>query len=81
MAKRKKGFNLADPATLIGFVIGILGTWLLGPVTGVIILVVATIVFAILDSKKVYNVIIGGLVGFLIGWLLVIFIGALYAVF
>ena len=77
MAK-KKGFDLADPATLIGFIIGIFGTWLLGPVTGVIILVVATIVFAILDSKKVYNVIIGGLVGFLIGWLLRILIGAVF---
>ena len=80
MAK-KKGFDLAEPATLIGFIVGLLGTFVFGLTTGLIILVVVTIVFAVLDKKKVYNVIIGGLVGFLIGWLLVIFIGALYALF
>ena len=66
MAKRKKGFNLADPATLIGFIVGLLGTYLFGLITGIIIIVVVAIIFAILDSKKVYNVIVGGLVGFLI---------------
>ena len=47
MGKRKKGFDLADPATLIGFIIGLLGTFLFGLVTGIIILIVVTIVFAI----------------------------------
>ncbi|MBQ3735979.1 MAG: hypothetical protein II855_03490 [Candidatus Methanomethylophilaceae archaeon] len=80
MAK-KKGFNLSDPATLIGFVIGLLGTFVFGIFTGLIVLVIAVIVFAVIDQKKVGNVVVGGLVGFLIGLLLVFFVGALFAIF
>ena len=77
----KKGFSLSDPATLIGFLIGLAGTFVFGIVTGLIILVIAVIIFAVVDSKKVGNVVVGGLVGFLIGLLLVLFVGALFALF
>ena len=80
MAK-KKGFNLSDPATLIGFVIGLLGTFVFGIVTGLIVLVIAVIIFAVIDQKKIGNVVVGGLVGFLIGLLLVFFVGALFSIF
>ena len=80
MAK-KKGFNLSDPATLIGFVIGLLVTYVFGIFTGLIAIVVAVILFAVIDQKKIGNVVVGGLVGFLIGLLLVIFLGALFALF
>jgi hypothetical protein len=80
MAK-KKGFNLSDPATLIGFIIGLLVTYVFGIFTGLIDIVVAVIVFAVIDQKKIGNVVVGGLVGFLIGLLLVIFLGALFALF
>ena len=39
------------------------------------------IIFAVIDQKKIGNVVVGGLVGFLIGLLLVIFLGALFALF
>ena len=78
---KKKGFNLSDPATLIGFVIGLLGTFLFGIFTGIIVLIVVVIVYAIIDQKKIGNVLIGGLVGFLIGLVLVLFIGALFKLF
>ena len=80
MAK-KKGFNLSDPATLIGFIIGLLVTYVFGIFTGLIAIVVAVIVFAVIDQKKIGNVVVGGLVGFLIGLLRVIFLGALFALF
>ena len=79
--KRKSGFNLNDPATLIGFIIGIIGTYVFGLWTGVLILIVSTIVYLLIDSKKASNYIVGGLVGLLIGWLIVMFIGALYKLF
>ena len=39
------------------------------------------IIYAVIDQKKIGNVLIGGLVGFLIGLLLVLFVGALFALF
>ena len=56
MAK-KKGFNLSDPATLIGFIIGLLVTYVFGIFTGLIAIVVAVIVFAVIDQKKIGNVV------------------------
>ena len=46
-----------------------------------IVLIIVVIVYAIVDQKKIGNVLIGGLVGFLIGLLLVLFIGALFKLF
>ena len=80
MAK-SKGFNLSDPATLIGFIIGLLGTFLFGIFTGLIVLVIVVIIYAVVDQKKVGNVLLGGLVGFLIGLVLVLLIGALFKLF
>lgn len=80
MAK-KSGFNLSDPATLIGFLIGLLGTFVFGIVTGIIILIIVVVVYAIVDKKKINNVLIGGIVGFLIGLVLVLVLGALFSLF
>ena len=69
MAK-KKGFDLTDPATLIGFIIGLLVTFVFGWYIGLIATVIVVIVYLIIDQKKVGNVLVGGLVGFLIGLLI-----------
>jgi hypothetical protein len=80
MAK-KKGFNLSDPATLIGFIVGLLGTFVFGIFTGIVVLIIVVVVYAIIDQKKIGNVLVGGLVGFLIGLLLVLLVGALFSLF
>ncbi len=80
MAKRK-GFNLADTATLIGFIIGILATWVLGWKTGLIALLLVIIIYMATNKKKVGNVILGGLVGFLIGLVINILVGAIFTLF
>ena len=46
-----------------------------------IVLIIVVIVYAIVDQKKIGNVLIGGLVGFLIGLVLVLVVGALFAIF
>ena len=56
-------------------------TFVFGIYTGIIALVVVVIVYAIIDQKKIGNVLIGGLVGFLIGLILVLVIGALFKLF
>ncbi len=42
---KKKGFNLSDPATLIGFIMELLVTYVFGIFTGLIAIVVAVIVW------------------------------------
>ena len=56
-------------------------TFVFGIYTGLIALVVVVIIYAIIDQKKISNVLIGGLVGFLIGLVLVLVIGALFKLF
>ena len=52
MAK-KKGFDLADTATLIGFIIGLLATWVLGWLLGLVILLVVIVIYMATNKKKV----------------------------
>ena len=44
-------------------------------------MVIVVIIYAVIDQKKIGNVLIGGLVGFLIGLVLVLVIGALFKLF
>ena len=66
---------------MIGLIVGVLGTYLFDLYTGVLIMIVLTIIFLIVDNKKVGNVLLGGIVGVLIGWLITLAFGALFKLF
>ena len=74
MAKKKSGFNLNNSATLIGFIIALIGTIVFNFYIGGLMALVTIVIYLIVNSKQAGNACIGALVGFLIGllvhWLL-----------
>ncbi len=66
MAK-KKGFDLKNTATFIGFLVALIVTIVFNFYIGAIAAVIVIVLYLIIDSKNVSNAGIGALVGFLIG--------------
>ena len=74
----KTSFNLKDPATFVGFILGLLATVLFG-VLGLIIVVVLFYYFT--NKKNVVPALIGALVGIVIGIVINIIVGGVIALF
>ncbi len=56
-------FNLKDPATLIGFLIGLLGVLFLGPVGAVVAMVVVVLIYYFTNRKNIVPAVTGALIG------------------
>lgn len=74
-------FNLKDPATLIGFLIGLLGTIILGFVGAVVSLIIVVLVYYFTNKKNIVPAIIGAVVGLLVGIVINLVFGAIVQIF
>lgn len=76
----KTSFNLKDPATFVGFILGLLATALFN-VLGLIILIVVVLFYYFTNKKNVMPALIGALVGIVIGIVINIIVGGVIALF
>ncbi len=79
--KMASSFNLKDPATLIGFLIGLLGTIILGFVGAVVSLIIVVLVYYFTNKKNIVPAIIGAVVGLLVGIVINLVFGAIVQIF
>ncbi len=74
-------FNLKDPATLIGFLIGLVGTIILGFVGAVVALIIVVLIYYFTNKKNIMPAIIGAVVGLVIGIIINLVFGAIVTIF
>jgi uncharacterized membrane protein YeaQ/YmgE (transglycosylase-associated protein family) len=74
-------FNLKDPATLIGFLIGLVGTIILGFVGAAVALIIVVLIYYFTNKKNVMPAVIGAVVGFVIGIIINLIFGAVISIF
>lgn len=76
----KTSFSLKDPATFVGFILGLLATALFN-VLGLIILIVVVLFYYFTNKKNVVPALIGALVGIVIGIVINIIVGGVIELF
>ncbi len=73
----KTSFNIKDPQTLVGFILGLLFVIIFGWI-GIIILAVVGLIYYLVTKKDIKAALIGALVGIVLGVIIYLIVGAIF---
>lgn len=76
----KTSFDIKDPQTFVGFILGLVLTILFGLI-GVIALIVVGLIYYLVTKKDMTAMLIGALVGLVVGIIINIIIGGVISLF